>query len=150
MRRSRVRLLSPAPVFKSQSVSWLGFLICAGSVTIARLAFVELFLSLVRDKSLTSRDCLALFLDLYLTAKPLRCPWRQFPDVVLHSPESMVKQNCAYALAKSGNLDAAYDLVEETLLGTALRQIQSIIGDKCPYLVSAHALERSGLTSSPS
>ncbi len=36
----------------------------------------------------------------------------------------MVKQHSAYALAKSGDLDAAYHLVEDTLVEDALRQIQ--------------------------
>jgi hypothetical protein len=85
----------------------------------------------------------------FLACKPFRCPWRQFPDVVLHSPESMVKHHSAYALAKSGDLDAAYDLVEDTLVEDALRQIQLIVGDKRPYLVSAHALERSGVNAIP-
>jgi hypothetical protein len=60
----------------------------------------------------------------FLAGKPFRCPWYQFPEVVLHSPESMVKQHSAYALAKSGDLDAAYHLVEDTLVEDALRQIQ--------------------------
>lgn len=81
--------------------------------------------------------------------KPFRCPWHQFPDVVLHSPESMVKQHSAYSLAKSGDLDAANDLVEDTLSENALLQIQSIVGEKCPYLVSAHAVERSGVNAIP-
>jgi hypothetical protein len=84
-----------------------------------------------------------------LAGKPFRCPWHQFPEVVLHSPESMVKHHSAYALAKSGDLDAAYHLVEDTLVEDALRQIQLIVGDKRPYLVSAHALERSGVNAIP-
>jgi len=53
--------------------------------------------------------------------------------VVLHSPESTVKQHSAYSLAKSGDLDAANDLVEDTLSENALLQIQSLVGEKRPY-----------------
>ena len=34
--------------------------------------------------------------------KPIRTPWRDFPDVLIHANESAVKQHLNYAAAKAG------------------------------------------------
>jgi hypothetical protein len=46
-----------------------------------------------------------------VTTQPPRTPWGNFPDVLIHASESAVKQHPAYLAAKSGDDNAATDLV---------------------------------------
>lgn len=81
---------------------------------------------------------------------PPRTPWPEdFPAVVIHAGESAVKQHPAYRAAKSGDSDAAYALVRDTLSETALALLRDLVGTRCPVLVSAHAVERDGVNAIP-
>lgn len=80
---------------------------------------------------------------------PHRVPWNNFPDVIIHAPESSVKKHPAYPEAKAGNADAAQLLVDETVSLEAVECIRKMIGEKRPYLASAHAFERDGVNSIP-
>ncbi len=82
--------------------------------------------------------------------RPPRTPWpEQFPAVVIHASESRVKQHPAYRAAKTGNSDAAYELIRDTLSPDAVSALRQSIGSRCPVLVSAHALEREGVNAIP-
>lgn len=81
--------------------------------------------------------------------KPIRTPWNAFPSVVIHSPETAVKQYPDYAAAKSGNAQAAFSLVRDTVSLLAVDALKSLIGARRPILVSAHAFEREGVNAIP-
>lgn len=81
--------------------------------------------------------------------KPSRTRWNQFPDVILHASESTVKQHPAYAAAKSGDADAAFVLVKDTVTPTAIAALKTLIGARTPVLASAHAFEKSGVNAIP-
>ncbi len=81
--------------------------------------------------------------------KPPRVPWGEFPDVVLHAEERAVKKHPLYAEAKSGNADAAIDLVAGTLSERALSALARLFGTNAPILVSAHAFEAEGVNAIP-
>lgn len=81
--------------------------------------------------------------------KPIRTPWNAFPSVVIHSLETAVKQHPDYAAAKSGNAQAAFSLVSDTLSLRAVDTLKSLIGTRRPILVSAHAFEREGVNAIP-
>lgn len=81
---------------------------------------------------------------------PPRRPWPlDFPSVVIHAHESTVKQHPAYRAAKSGDADAAYLLVRDTLSSAAVATLRERIGNGRPILVSAHAFERDGVNAIP-
>lgn len=82
--------------------------------------------------------------------RPPRAPWQSdFPPVVIHAPESSVKQHADYWAAKRGDADAALRLVQATLSDEAVGELRSLIGSRRPTLVSAHALEREGVNAIP-
>ena len=82
--------------------------------------------------------------------RPPRTPWQSgFPPVVIHAPESDVKNHADYWAAKRGDADAALRLVQATLSTTAVDRLRSLIGSGRPTLVSAHALEREGVNAIP-
>ena len=81
--------------------------------------------------------------------KPPRAPWGDFPDVVLHAEERVVKKHHLYAAAKSGDIDAAVDLVNATISKTALVSLGGFSADAAPTLVSAHAFEAEGINAIP-
>ena len=81
--------------------------------------------------------------------QPPRVPWNQFPDVVIHAPETSVKKHPAYRDAKAGDDEAAHTLVVETLSAEAVRQLLAILGEDRPFLASAHAFERDGVNAIP-
>ena len=78
-----------------------------------------------------------------------RSEWGDFPDVVIHSEESLVKKHPLYNLAKAGDADAAERLVLETITDAALDQISKIVGNAKPYLLAVHALETEGMNAIP-
>ncbi|WP_246259816.1 hypothetical protein [Oxynema aestuarii] len=55
----------------------------------------------------------------------VRFPWDEFPSVWIHAPELEVKKHFAYRAAKSGNPDAAYQLVNEMLSEQVVEQLAS-------------------------
>lgn len=81
--------------------------------------------------------------------QPPRTPWGNFPDVLIHSSESAVKQHPAYKAAKAGGDDAATALVLDTFNAECVQALRCIARDATPTLVSAHALEREGVNAIP-
>ena len=81
--------------------------------------------------------------------KPPRTPWGTFPDVVIHASESAVKQHPAYKAAKSGNDEAAADLIFDTFSIEKTLALEALAADRRPTLVSAHAFEREGVNAIP-
>lgn len=84
-----------------------------------------------------------------LDSMPHRLPWNGFPDVIIHASESSVKQHPAYKEAKAGGVAAARLLIDETVSSEAADAIFKLIGDRRPYLASAHAFEREGINAIP-
>ncbi|HJV02245.1 MAG TPA: hypothetical protein VJ752_17045 [Burkholderiaceae bacterium] len=78
-----------------------------------------------------------------------RFPWNGFPDVLIHSPERLVKQHRAYVAAKAGDAIAAAELVWETLSLDILGRLWDLFDERRPILVSAHADEASGVNAIP-
>jgi hypothetical protein len=78
-----------------------------------------------------------------------RTDWGDFPDVVIHTEESLVKKHPLYAAAKSGDVRAAEELVLETTTIGALDRISAIIGSNSPSLLPVHALETEGMNVIP-
>jgi len=82
--------------------------------------------------------------------RPQRTSWQSgFPPVVIHAPESGVKNHLDYWAAKRGDADAALRLVQATMSADAVGALRSLIGSRRPTLVSAHALEREGVNAIP-
>ena len=83
---------------------------------------------------------------------PPRTPWFDFPDALIHAPESSVKQHAHYRQAKSGDADAAAALVTATFSpaqAQALARVVARRGNGRPTLVSAHAYENEGVNAIP-
>ena len=78
-----------------------------------------------------------------------RTTWNDFPDVIIHAEESVVKKHPRYAAAKTGDVYAAKDLVSQTMSNEALGRIRSIINGKRPHLLAVHALETEGMNVIP-
>lgn len=83
------------------------------------------------------------------TIKPPRTPWGTFPDVLIHASESAVKQHPAYKAAKSGDDEAATDLVVDTFSLEKTQLLKTLLVGGMPTLVSAHAFEREGVNAIP-
>lgn len=73
-----------------------------------------------------------------------RTPWRDFPDVVIHAEEPVVKKHSHYPAAKGGHEKAAEELVIETIAAEAVGRIGSILAGRRPLLLAVHALETEG------
>ncbi len=82
-------------------------------------------------------------------AKPPRVPWNNFPNVLIHANESAVKQHLVYSAAKSGDDEAATDVVLSNLNVSQVVALSDMFGDKTPTLVSAHAFEKDGVNAIP-
>lgn len=78
-----------------------------------------------------------------------RTEWGDFPDVVIHSDESVVKKHSLYTAAKTGNATAAQSLALETATIGALDKISALIGERRPHLLAVHALETEGANAIP-
>lgn len=78
-----------------------------------------------------------------------RTDWSDFPDVIIHAEESLVKKHPRYAAAKAGDVSAAKDLVLETIKIAALDRISAIIGAGQPHMLAIHALETDGANAIP-
>ena len=78
-----------------------------------------------------------------------RYPWDLFPPVWIHANESTVKQHPSYRAAKSGDPDAAYLLVDALLNPIIVEQLADTFAQQKPTLVSAHAVEGSGVNAIP-
>jgi hypothetical protein len=76
--------------------------------------------------------------------KPPRTSWRNFPEVLIHSNESAVKQHPHYWAAKTGDAIAADNLVRDTLNLGQIDALLGLLNGHQPILVSAHAYEQYG------
>lgn len=81
--------------------------------------------------------------------KAFRSPWNDFPDALIHAPESAVKQHPCYAAAKAGESDAAFALVSDTISQQAVEALLTMATDCTPLLASAHAFEQTGVNAIP-
>jgi hypothetical protein len=81
--------------------------------------------------------------------KPPRSPWGDFPDVLIHAAESVVKQHPAYRQAKSGDSAAASALVQTACSVPKADELAAMFLGQAPTLVSAHAFEREGVNAIP-
>lgn len=80
----------------------------------------------------------------------IRAGWPvEFPDVVIHSPESDVKQHPSYEAAKSGDVEAAIELIAGTVSDEAIEALVEIGSAWSPVLISVHAEERVGVNAIP-
>ena len=79
----------------------------------------------------------------------MRTPWNEFPSVIIHSPESVVKGHPDYKAAKSGDAQAAFRLVKDTMSTAAVNAVGKMCQGKNVVLVSAHAVEREGVNAIP-
>ena len=82
--------------------------------------------------------------------RPPRTAWGDIPDVLIHSSESNVKQHPDYRAAKSGDAEAAKNLINDTINNNQVEALRALVVDKeIPILVSAHALEADGINAIP-
>lgn len=80
---------------------------------------------------------------------PPRFGWNAFPDVLIHAPEPLVKAHQAYAAAKSGDDQAAIELLNDTINPSQIEALAHLLAGRVPTLVSAHAFESSGVNAIP-
>ena len=82
--------------------------------------------------------------------KPFRFPWSEFPDVLIHAEEIFVKKHPSYMAAKSGDVDAASELVLASVNEDVLYQLQDQFDEaEPPTLISVHAEEAVGVNAIP-
>jgi len=81
--------------------------------------------------------------------KPLRTVWNGFPDALIHAGESAVKKHPRYPAAKSGDAEAAKDLVHDTINNDQIEILRLLIAGRKPILVSVHAYESEGVNAIP-
>lgn len=80
---------------------------------------------------------------------PLRKSWGLFPDVLIHTDETSVKQHQCYTAAKGGCAKSAFGLVDDTLSLEVVNELKHLVGHHTPWLVSAHAVEQTGVNAIP-
>ena len=80
--------------------------------------------------------------------KPHRVPLSDFPDVVLHAPEPVVKGLPQYRAAKVGDALAA-ELVVDSISDGAVEQLAVAMSGRAVVLVPIHALESEGVNEIP-
>lgn len=91
-----------------------------------------------------------LITQVELFPRALRLPWpATFPDVVIHAPESDVKQHAAYPAAKAGDVEAAMHLIMDNLSDEAIGTLVDVGSAWEPVLISVHAEERVGVNAIP-
>lgn len=64
--------------------------------------------------------------------------------MVIHAEESKVKFHPLYPLAKTGDANAAEQLVLDTATAQAMERVEELIGSRKPSLLAVHALESEG------
>lgn len=79
-----------------------------------------------------------------------RIPWADFPPVWIHAEELTVKTHPDYKMAKTGDPDAAFRLVNDLIAMPVITQLQDVFQDMTLVLVSAHAIEGAGVNAIPS
>ena len=81
--------------------------------------------------------------------QPTRTLWNDFPDVIIHVPESSVKKHTDYEEAKKGDPDAAFRLVRSTISSDAVEQIERLMAGRKIFPASIHAVEKYGVNAIP-
>jgi hypoxanthine-guanine phosphoribosyltransferase len=81
--------------------------------------------------------------------KPARIPMFDFPDVVLHADESVVKRHPRFAAAKGGDIVAATIVVSEFVNEESLNRLRALFAAAPTELVPVHALESAGVNEIP-
>jgi hypothetical protein len=84
-----------------------------------------------------------------LFPKPFRKPLFDFPDVVIHAGETAVKKHPLYEAAKTGDAEAASDLINDTVNPDAIETLRALLHGRKPILISAHAMEGEGVNAIP-
>lgn len=84
-----------------------------------------------------------------LFPKPLRKPLFEFPDVVIHAGETAVKKHPVYEAAKTGDAEAAADLINDNFNPDAIEALKALLNGRKPILISAHAMEGEGINAIP-
>lgn len=79
-----------------------------------------------------------------------RSPWPpEFPDIIIHGDLRARNAHPSYALAKSGDADAAKVLVEDMLSVEATRQIANLLAERAALLLPVTAEEATGFNAIP-
>jgi len=81
--------------------------------------------------------------------QPIRFPWEDFPDVLIHASESLVKKHHAYPPAKAGDAISAVELVTGLMSSSILLEMRVQFDFRHPTLLSVHADESGGVNAIP-
>ena len=81
--------------------------------------------------------------------QPTRFPWGDFPDVLIHASESLVKNHHAYPAAKAGGTLAAVELIAGIMSASVLSDLRAYFDHRHPRLLSVHAEESGGINAIP-
>jgi len=73
-----------------------------------------------------------------------RTPWDDFPKIVFAQILGRAKEHPAYIAAKSGDTDAAINLVNDLVDGSAIERLKLLIGHRQPIVVPVLAIESAG------
>jgi hypothetical protein len=68
---------------------------------------------------------------------------------MIHAAEPVVKKHPRYPAAKSGDAEAAQDLVRDTINDEQVAALRHFIAGRTPILVSVHAYESEGVNAIP-
>ena len=66
--------------------------------------------------------------------QPVRFPWDDFPDVLIHAPELFVKRHPSYPQAKAGDADASARVVLDSLSDDTTNRLSREFGADSPVL----------------
>ena len=81
--------------------------------------------------------------------KPHRVPLYDFPGVVLHAAEAVVKGHSQYRPAKIGDALAAEAVVADSISDRAVEQLAVVLSGRAVVLVPIHAVESEGVNEIP-
>lgn len=84
-----------------------------------------------------------------MTMRPIRIPLFEFPDVVLHADESIVKKHPQYQAGKAGDIVAAGVLVAELVSRNSVEHLGALCREQPIELLPIHALESAGVNEIP-
>ena len=73
-----------------------------------------------------------------------RAPWGDFPKVIRNGDLGALKDEPEYQAAKSGDHEAALNLVDRLLTEETVSRIKAVIGDDRPLLLPVLAAEDAG------
>jgi adenine/guanine phosphoribosyltransferase-like PRPP-binding protein len=79
----------------------------------------------------------------------IRTPLHGFPDVIIHASETSVKKHPRYKEAKSGDSEAAYELIQATINDKQVEKLRILLNGRKPLMASAHAYEAEGVNAIP-